>query len=334
MTPVRRFKEGSIPTMTDFWKDQAGIAQRLDQVRVEMRSVLRAERFPMAEAVDSLIDANGKMLRPAMLLMAADFGRKKKNLIPLAAAVELLHIATLIHDDVIDEAATRRGVPALHTIHGTKAAVLAGDWLFSRCFRLAADNSSPGNARLLAGLVSAICSSEIHQDMDRFTWPESVRNYLRKIAGKTAMLFTLALRAGAQEAGASMSTLRTLTRIGYDTGLAFQIMDDVLDFESSEGTMRKPVGKDVCEGLCTLPLILSLRVDGAAIRPLLNSCKPDDETVRTLVDHVRNSGSIDAARAYAARYTNRALTELTRLPKGHARDNLEILLKKLLIRTF
>jgi heptaprenyl diphosphate synthase len=104
-------------------------------------------------------------------------------------------------------------------------------------------------------------------------------------------------------------------------------MDDVLDFESSAGTMRKPVGKDVCEGLCTLPLILSLRADGAAIRPLLNSCKPDDETVRTLVDHVRSTGSIDAAKAYAARYTNRALGELKRLPKGHARDNLEILLK-------
>ena len=134
--------------MMDFWNDQAALARRLDQVREEMRAVLRAERFPMAEAVDRLIDANGKMLRPAMLLLAGDFGRKKKNLIPLAAAVELLHIATLIHDDVIDEAATRRGVPALHTTHGAKAAVLAGDWLFSRCFQLAADNSSPGNAQI------------------------------------------------------------------------------------------------------------------------------------------------------------------------------------------
>ena len=320
--------------MTDFWKDQADIAQRLDHVRDEMRSVLRAERFPMSGAVESLIDANGKMLRPAMLLLAGDFGRKKKNLIPLAAAIELLHIATLIHDDVIDEAATRRGVPALHTTHGAKAAVLAGDWLFSRCFRLAADNSSPGNARLLAALVSAICSSELHQDMDRFAWPESVRNYLRKIAGKTAMLFTLALRAGAQETGASVNTLSALTRIGYDTGLAFQIMDDVLDFESSAGTMGKPVGKDICEGLCTLPLILSLRADGAAIRPLLDTRKPDDETVRTVVKHVRSSRFLDAAKVYAFRYTDRALRELKRLPRGTARDNLELLLKKLLVRTF
>lgn len=320
--------------MMDFWNDQVEIARSLDQVQVQMRAVLRAERFPMAEAVENLIDANGKMLRPAMLLLAGGFGRKKKNLIPLAAAVELLHIATLIHDDVIDEAATRRGVPALHTTHGAKAAVLAGDWLFSRCFRLAADNSSPDNARLLAALVGAICSSEIHQDMERFTWPESVRGYLRKIAGKTAMLFTLALRAGAQETGASLSAIRTLSRIGYDTGLAFQIMDDVLDFESNAGTMRKPVGKDVCEGLCTLPLILALRKDGSAIRPLLLSCKPDDETVMTLVDKVRASGALDEARVYAARYTDRALAELARLPKGQARDNLEILLRKLLVRTF
>jgi heptaprenyl diphosphate synthase len=320
--------------MTDFWNDQPTLVSRLEAVRDTMRAVIRSERFPLVDAVDRLIDANGKMLRPAMLLIAGDFGHRKKDLIPLAAAVELLHIATLIHDDVIDDADTRRGVPTLHTVHGAKEAVLAGDWLFSRCFRLASESSSPQNARLLAFLVSTICSSEILQDRERFKWPESIRGYLRKITGKTAMLFNLALRAGAHETGASNRTASILSRIGYDTGLAFQIIDDLLDFESNAGTMRKPVGKDVCEGLCTLPLILALRENGAVIRPMLTACQPDDATVLTLVDQVRISGALNAARQYASRYTDRALREMDRLPAGKARDDLSWLVKKLLDRTF
>lgn len=318
--------------MTDFWKDLPGLSARLDTVRARMKAVVRSERFPLSGEVERLIDANGKMLRPALLMMAGSFGRSAKDLTDLAAAIELLHIATLIHDDVIDDAELRRGVPTIHAVHGVKEAVLSGDWLFSRCFRLAAESSSPANATLLAGLVGAICSEEIHQDLERYTWPVGVRNYLRKIAGKTAAMFSLALRAGAVESKASPKVIAALTRIGYDVGMAFQVMDDVLDYEAEGGAMRKPVAKDVREGLCTLPLILALRKDRGGLRALLGPGKLDGAQADRVVAAVRDSGSIAEARGFATRYTERASAELARLPKGRARDELGSTVERLLGR--
>ena len=320
--------------MTDFWEGVPGMPERLDAVRRRMHAVVGSDRFPLADAIGRLIDANGKMLRPAFLLMAGRFGKRPKDLTDLAAAIELLHIATLIHDDVIDVADTRRGVSTIHALYGPKDAVLAGDWLFSRCFRLASDSSSPDNARLLAALIGALCSEEIHQDLERFQWPRSVRNYLRKIAGKTAALFSLALRAGAIESKAPAAVVEALTRVGYDAGMAFQIMDDVLDYESSAQDMRKPVGKDVREGLCTLPLILALRSDPSRLEPCLGSSAPDEGAIEHIVRVVRESGSLEAARSLAARYTRRSLDELDRLPAGAARDELHTTVERLLTRKY
>lgn len=321
--------------MTDFWTQMPDMAARLDAVRARMRLVVSEARFPLSDAVIGLIDANGKMLRPAFMLIAGRFGRRKGvDLTDLAAAIELLHIATLIHDDVIDASPTRRGAPTLHTSYGAKDAVLAGDWLFSRCFALAAESSSPGNATLLASLIGALCSEEIHQDLERFSWPASERNYLRKIAGKTAALFSLSLRAGAVEAGAPPAVVAALTRVGYDVGMAFQIMDDVLDYESTEGEMRKPVGNDLREGLCTLPLILALKAGTPGPRPLLGTSAPDDAAVASVVASVRASGALDAAKARAADYTDRAMRELSRLPGGSAREDLHAIVGRLLTRTF
>lgn len=318
--------------MTDYWKDLPELSARIGAVRARMKAVVRSERFPLSGEIERLIEANGKMLRPALLLMAGSFGRSAKDLTDLASAIELLHIATLVHDDVIDDADQRRGVPTIHAAYGVKEAVLSGDWLFSRCFRLAAESSSPGNAMLLAALVGAICSEEIHQDLERFTWPLGIRNYLRKIAGKTAAMFSLALRAGAIESKASPRIAASLTRIGYDVGMAFQVMDDVLDYEATGDAMRKPVGKDVREGLCTLPLILALRGNGSRIKAMLGSERLDPASAEKVVAAVRDSGAVAEARGYAARYTERAARELSRLPKGLARDQLGATVERLLGR--
>jgi heptaprenyl diphosphate synthase len=170
--------------------------------------------------------------------------------------------------------------------------------------------------------------------LERFTWPGSERNYIRKIAGKTAALFSLSLRSGAVESKASPSAVAYLTRAGYATGMAFQIMDDVLDYESSQGAMRKPVAKDVREGLCTLPLILAMRADPGRLLPLLGPEKADDAKVEAIVEAVRDSGALDSSRALAGRYTARAMAELARLPAGAPRDELRIVVERLLSRKF
>ena len=318
--------------MTDFWNGIPDIPARLDAVRGRMKSVVGSDRFPLADAVERLIDANGKMLRPAFLIMAGRFGKRPKDLTDLAASIELLHIATLIHDDVIDEADTRRGVPTIHSLYSPKRLF----WPATGCSRAASGSlpRAPAQATrgLLAALIGALCSEEIHQDLDRFTWPRSERNYLRKIAGKTAALFSLALRAGAVETKASPSNIATLTRAGYAAGMAFQIMDDILDYESNLGDMRKPVAKDVREGLCTLPLILAMRSAPGRIEPMLGTTRPADDTIDAIVAAVRESGAIEASRAVASGYTGRAMRELSRLPKGSARDDLHLTVERLLSR--
>jgi heptaprenyl diphosphate synthase len=281
------------------------------------------------------------MLRPALLVIGSRFGRtpEAKHIDGLAAAIELLHIATLIHDDVLDEAELRRGAPTLHTQFGHKDAVLAGDWLLSRCFSLAAESAGPDNARALARLIGAICSAEIGQDLAKFRYSGSERRYLRTIAGKTAALFSLALHAGATEAKTQARTVQTLRRAGYDVGLAFQIIDDILDYESSENIMGKPVGKDIREGLCTLPLVHALKADPAGMGALLDGAtrsggRMDDASVAAIVARTAELGGVERARETARRFTARALAEMTRLPEGEAQSELVALTERLLQRKY
>ena len=282
-----------------------------------------------------IVNADGKMLRPGFLLLASGFGRVKDDrFVPLAAAMEILHLGTLIHDDILDEAAVRRGEPAFHVQNGTKEAILTGDWLFSQAFRLAANFSNPDNAKKLAMVVSVICSSEIRQDLDKYKYSKSVRTYLRKIAGKTAALFSLALTVGSTESGCSPIIVNRLRRAGYDIGMAFQIIDDILDYESTEGVFRKPVGKDISEGLCTLPLIQALARDDGKIERLLASQPFSADTIQEVVQRIKESGALDESRATARLYTERALREIGNLPDKPARQTLRQVAERLLVRAY
>ena len=166
-----------------------------------------------------------------------------------------------------------------------------------------------------------------------------MRSYLRKIAGKTAALFSLSLQAGAQEAKAPRLVAQRLRRSGYDMGMAFQVIDDILDFESTEGVMRKPVGRDLAEGLCTLPLIHALRRDEAGIRARLATLrdpdgKVDEAAVQALIARCTELGGVDEARKEATLFTERAKAELALLPACAARDELEDLADRLLVRDY
>lgn len=322
--------------MTDFWNDFPGIPEDLARVRERIRAATASTNPTIGDALNELFDGGGKMLRPGLLLVASRFGTADaKKTTALAAALEMLHVATLIHDDVIDDSPLRRGNPTAHTRVGRKDAVLIGDFLLSRCFLLAAEYTSPRNATLLAHAVSTICSMEIEQDTDRYTFNSSIRAYLRKIMGKTALLFSLACYVGAAESKARPDIAARLRRVGYDIGMAFQIIDDILDYSSTEGTMRKPVGNDLKAGLCTLPLLCALRHDDGGLADLLAS--PDrfreievDEAVRMVADR----GGLVDARRHAVAYTERSLREIGRLPAGAARDALERIARTLLERHY
>jgi heptaprenyl diphosphate synthase len=319
--------------MTSYWVDFFGMPEAMEKVSGIIRNASVSTNPIISEGLGSLLDGNGKMLRPGLLLIAAGFGKIGAQHYQLAAALEMLHIATLIHDDIIDDSPLRRGLPALHTRFGRQNAVLIGDFLLSRCFLLAANYTSPRNAVNLARVISIICTMEIEQNSDRFKNNLSRRTYLRKILGKSALLFSLACFVGAHEAKAPKKVCERLRRAGYNIGIAFQIIDDILDYSGDQNQVRKPLGRDIAAGLVTLPLICALPLDkSGTLRKIFSQSTFKADDSGEIVALVRDSGGIEAAGKCAAEYTGRALREISLLPPGKHRDMLDALVRRLLIR--
>ncbi len=330
--------------MTDYWKNYPDIADFLRDVEALILSILEHSGFPLGKDIGRLVESGGKMLRPALVFVGGEFGldrnqkqwtkKQKDKLVHIAAAIELLHTATLIHDDILDRASHRRGIPTLHQRVGTTNAILAGDWLLSRTQSIIAQYVTPRRAVLLADFVSAICKAEINQDLAKYSFVPSRRRYLQTIAGKTAALFALALHIGASETGCSTAHTQALRRTGYNLGMAFQIIDDILDYESSIEELKKPVGNDIREGLCTLPLIYALQENGEKIRPLLSQIRTEPNLVEDVLSIVLQTNAIERARQDAAHYTRLAHDEIERLPLGKPRHDLELIVNSLLVRTY
>jgi heptaprenyl diphosphate synthase len=348
--------------MIDFWADfttmsgDAGITHALEKVSEIIRSSITSQNSIINDSLSVLFENPGKMLRPGLLLIASQFGNpdeekskhenvrhdnaRHENAIHLAAALEMLHAATLIHDDIIDDSPLRRGLPAIHSKYGKKDAVLIGDFLLSKAFMLAAEYSSPEQALQLSKVISIICTMEIEQNTSRFQFDHSMRKYVRKIMGKTALLFSLACHIGAHEANAAKHITETLRRIGYNIGMAFQIIDDILDYSGNEKLVRKPLGIDLKAGIVTLPLIFALKKDASGNLtklcrvPLSDSQQIQQADFGSIMDMVKNLGGIESAKIHAQKMTNRALQEITKLPQGNSRDMLEQLTNKLLARNY
>lgn len=213
----------------------------------------------------------GKMLRPLFLLISAQGGdADRESLVSIAAAVELLHIASLAHDDVLDSAVRRRGVATLYHKKGAKRAILAGDYLLAMAVKLASSHFEESLIPHMTSGIESLCVSEIEQDGNLGFFEISREDYYRRIRGKTAELFALALYAGALISGKSESQRELLYSAGIDFGTAFQIQDDVLDYRGNPGTMGKNGSSDLKNGIPTLPLILALEDNVPAIRVLLN----------------------------------------------------------------
>ena len=240
------------------WAQFPEIQPRLERVAASLTGVM--ENSPELIRADLEIVLNpGKMLRPAFALMSATAGETpSEHLTDVAAAIELLHTATLIHDDVIDQSSERRGRATLHSKVGIKRAILAGDYLFAKSLELASSAHNDILVSTVKKAVTSICLSEIEQDSDPGNYFIDREIYYRRIRGKTAELFALSCRVGAVLGGADEELSEKFYEAGLNFGLAFQIMDDVLDYRGSLTAMGKPAGNDLKDGIPTLPLILAL----------------------------------------------------------------------------
>jgi heptaprenyl diphosphate synthase len=323
--------------MQSFWVGHPEIEKDLEEVRQTVLGRAAADDTEVHAAIRQLLESSGKMLRPAFVLVAARFGRPdadRGRMIRIAAAVEMLHMATLVHDDIIDGAALRRGIATLHILKGPRVAVLVGDWLFAACFSLVSDVARMENARSLSQLVARICGSEISQSADRFILHTSVRRYLRRIAGKTAALFALSFYVGALESDCPQPLCDTLRRLGYCLGMGFQIVDDILDFDATGEHIGKPTGSDLSQGILTLPTILELRRDTGRLATELEACKRSPRAAARAARIIVERGGIEKARIFAETYTRRALREIDHLPAGEAQSTLREVTERLLQRTY
>ncbi|TVQ40106.1 MAG: polyprenyl synthetase family protein [Spirochaetaceae bacterium] len=336
--------------MNQFWDDFPVIRNDLQRVQQIILENVGSGNTALSQALREFAARGGKMLRPAFVLLAARVKEPRRRLFArsealstndtlpekiyrIGAAIEMLHMATLIHDDILDEARTRRRRVALYRSVGPKAAVLMGDLLFSRCFSLVADCATMENARRLAVCVTHMCAGEIEQARGVPPDQLSERDYLRRVAAKTGLLFLLSFHVGAHENGVNGYRLQALRRVGYNIGVGFQIIDDLLDFTGNEQELGKPVAGDLRQGIYTLPVIAAIRRgQGDELSRLLAGTVLDEERVQHAVALVERNGGFTYARSQAARYTARALQSARTLPQGDVRDAIVSVTRKLLDR--
>lgn len=321
--------------MNKFWNQYSSIQSDLDEVTEIIKKNIKSSEKTMEEALLGLVNSRGKQLRPAFLLLTSGFGNgDKKKILSLAAVIEMLHMATLIHDDIIDDSELRRNRATIQFKYGKEYAVFMGDFLFCRCFMILSNESSMENMKLLSKAISKICMGEINQFSSRHSKDVSVKKYLKRIGAKTAALFSLSFYVGAEESGCSEKLYKQLGRIGYEIGMAFQIIDDILDYTGSENVVGKPLGSDLKEGVYTLPIIYALQRDKSQLEYYLNKDQIAEDEIKDIINITKNLGGIDEAKKLAKRYTDRALNRILKLPKCKSKDILLDVTKKLLEREY
>jgi len=293
-------------------------------VEERMRSLADGYYPELGAALQQLLGSGGKRVRPTVaLLVSGMLGVDRELSITLAAAVELLHTATLVHDDLIDGATLRRGSPTLNAKWNSAATILAGDFLFSQAAWLGAQVESVEVMQMFAKTLSIIVDGEIRQIFNRNTFPTRAE-YNQRIYAKTASMFELAAKAPAHLVNKEKQYGETLRSYGYSIGMAFQIVDDILDFSSDVKTMGKPVGSDLRLGLVTLPTLLYIESQPAdkRIHQLQQGELLDEAVMDALLADIRSSGAVPRAHDEAESYAQTALTDLEKLPACAERDGL------------
>ncbi|GBD08877.1 Heptaprenyl diphosphate synthase component 2 [Candidatus Thermoflexus japonica] len=299
---------------------QEWLHEDLERVEARMREIPLAFE-PLKTAVDHLLTAGGKRIRPLLVLLTGRLYRPTDEaMVSLAAAVEMLHTATLVHDDLIDGSLLRRGVPTLNAIWTPAATVLTGDYLFAYAASLAARTENVRVMAIFARTLMTICEGELHQQFGDREAMMSRQDYLRRIYAKTAAMFELATEAAAVLAQAPEPEVEALRQYGVDLGMAFQIMDDVLDFTGEVRALGKPIGNDLRQGLVTLPTLFYLEEhpDDPLILQILGGGSRDDGMIEEAVRRIRNSGAIARSVAEAEAFVRRSRAHLQGLPDGPA----------------
>ena len=307
----------------------------LNCVEVEFNRLIDSQQdFPEMQRMLKQILVGGKMVRPSLALLAGSlYNYHDERHHPMATSSELMHIATLVHDDAIDSADTRRGRQTINSVWGVDLAILLGDFLFARAGEMAAATGNLRTVKIFSSTLGIIARGEIKQAFSSFKLPQGYEQYIERIAAKTAALFTMATESGAVLSDAPEESVEALSSYGYNLGIAFQIVDDILDYIGTEAEIGKPVGADLAQGTITLPA-MKIMEQYPHDNPIMKIIAREEiaANIQRAIEMVRNSNIIDKCYQEAAKYTQRAAADLSRLPDKPAREALFFLTEYVLRR--
>lgn len=314
-----------IPQAPPLASIQDPVRERLERVMEEIRRIVVSD-FPMIEEVnDYLLMVRGKLFRPTLLLLANEVaGDPSDEAVTLGAVVELVHLATLVHDDAVDHSVLRRGLPTVNALWTHQIAIIMGDYLYSRSVTELARVGILDAVEVMGDAANEMSVGEMRQLTSYDALDFSEADYYRLIAAKTASLMSAACELGAL--GGERRFRQPLKRFGHNLGMAFQIADDLLDYTGSEAETGKPSGHDLRERKVTLPLVGAMRrtseEENREIRRFFTLVEPGDEEIERVVSIVEERGGLEYARSRATLYADRAEEDLADLPAGATRETL------------
>lgn len=312
------------PVLKQLWLFNQ-INSDLQRVEKELHLFIETDFPVLEESAVHLLDAGGKRLRPAFALLAGKFyGYPFERLLPVAMALELIHMATLVHDDVVDASETRRGRPTVKAKWGNVVSIATGDYLLARSLELLAEIDDPEVSRILAEVSVEMSKGEIQQIKASFDVNQNLKQYYYRINRKTALLIEASCKLGAIVSDAPKRQIWALGRYGHDIGMAFQIVDDLLDVTAEAKQLGKPVGGNLQQGIMTLPMILAIERSPQKERLVYLLGKEDksDQDIAEAIQMIKSSGAIEESLRYVDLYINKAKTYLLELPNVPTRKAL------------
>lgn len=303
----------------------ASLKADLSTIEQEMEQTVKSEQSVLKQTSQQLLRAGGKRLRPVFVLLSGKFGNYDFNKIKeVAIALELIHTASLVHDDVIDDADTRRGKPTVKAKWNNQTAMYTGDYILSKAIdRIMLINTHKVHD-ILSKTLKELIIGEIEQIRDQFNWDQNLRQYLRRIKRKTALLIATSCRLGALVSDVPYRYQKHLERFGYYVGMSFQITDDILDFVSSNKILGKPSGGDLKQGNVTLPTLYAMSFPGIKekIASNIKENGTTEKSLQSILQLIRSSGAIEKSVALSNRYLKKAQKELLQLPRCSAKESL------------
>ncbi|MFZ5815710.1 MAG: polyprenyl synthetase family protein [Bacillota bacterium] len=324
---------GSLKTLDVF----SSIAEDLQQVEAAIEQALTTRDEMLGEVSTHLLRAGGKRIRPALVVLTSKFpGSEFHRTIPVAVAVELIHMATLVHDDVVDNATLRRGRPTVNAKWSNQVSVLSGDYLFAKAFSILAQTGNSRVVRIMADTVFEMSRGELAQIASYFKLDQTEAEYYERVAQKTGYLIAECCRLGGIMAGVGENEVQALYDYGMGVGLSFQIADDLLDFFGSAAQVGKPVCGDLKIGILTLPVIHALQhsKQSEELKAIISTKSISDDDVQRVKEILEAAGSFAYARQKADEHLARAVEALNRVPTLATRSALQTLADFVINRQF